>query len=82
MVEDQKGAVGRLTDGTGVSPLTANKLIKDAAADFLLALPAALIAVGITGVPQDTQTGLVAIIAIVGVLVRAAYRAALRWATT
>ena len=80
---DQKAVVGNaLTDGTGVSPLTLPKLVKDAVADFLLALPAALLAVNITAIPQDEKTAMVAVIAIGGVAVKAIYRAALRWATS
>jgi hypothetical protein len=71
-----------LTDGTGVSPFTVPKLIKDAVADFLLALPAALIVAGVTDVPQDTKAAMVAGFAIIGVAVKVFYRAALRWATT
>ncbi len=77
-----KATVGNaLTDGTGVSPLTLAKLVKDAVADFLLALPAALIVAGVTDVPQDTKTAMVAGFAVIGVAVKALYRVALRWAT-
>lgn len=71
-----------LTDGTGVSPITLLKLIKDALADFLLALPGALIVAGVTDVPQDTKALMVATFAVIGVAVKALYRVALRWSTT
>ncbi len=78
-----KATIGNaLTDGTGVSPLTLPKFVKDAVADFLLALPAALIVAGVTDVPQDTKGAMVAGFAIIGVAVKALYRAALRWSTT
>lgn len=71
-----------LTDGTGVSPITWPKLLKDFVADFLLSVPAALLAAGIVDVPTDQKGVMVAVIAVGGALVKAAYRAALRWATS
>lgn len=80
--ETKPTIAGALTDGTGVSPLTVPKMVKDAVADFLLALPAALLAANITDIPQDSKGLMVAVVAVGGVLVKAVYRAALRWATT
>lgn len=77
-----KGLGATLTDGTGISPLTGSKFLKDAVLDFLLALPAALLVAGVTDLPQDEKGFMVAGFAIVGVAVKAAYRAALRWANT
>jgi hypothetical protein len=82
-VNTTKANIGAaLTDGTGVSPLTGAKFLKDAVADFLLSLPAALIVAGVTDVPQDTKGLMIAGFAVIGVLVKAGYRAALRWATS
>lgn len=73
-------AVDALTDDTGISKLTAKKIVKDAVTDFLLSLPAALIIAGISDVPQDSKTFMVAGFATIGVAVKVVYRAALRWA--
>ena len=71
-----------LTDGTGVSAITLQKVVKDAVADFLLSLPPALLAVNIVAIPQD-QAGLVTVAWAVGnVVVKVVYRTGLRWATT
>jgi hypothetical protein len=71
-----------LTDGTGVSPITVKKFVKDFVADALMGIPPALLAVGVTGVPQDQAALLTAIVAIGGAVVGALYRAALRWSTS
>lgn len=79
----KKGTLGAaLTDTTGVSPITPGKLAKDAIADALLALPGALIAANIVNVPTDEKTAMTAAVVIIGVVIKALYRAALRWATT
>ena len=79
------GTVSSLTDGTGVSPGTWTKFIKDFVADFLLTAAAGLGA----GVTLDTfDLGSIiaapdlAGIAIGGALIRALFRAVLRWAQT
>ena len=76
------GISGALTDGTGVSPLTAPKFIKDFVADVLLSGAAALAAAQIVDVGGAIQTPQVAAFAVAGAVIRALYRAALRWATT
>jgi hypothetical protein len=76
------GAGQALTDGTGVSPLSWRKLIKDFIADALITAAAALATASIAGVPTDEQGWLVAATAIGTAILKAAYRAALRWATT
>jgi hypothetical protein len=78
----QGSVVGALTDGSGVSPFTPQKFIKDFVADFLISAAAALVAVQVTDVGQVVQTPQVALFAILGAAIRAGYRAALRWATT
>ena len=71
-----------LTDGTGVSQLTASKVTKDFVADVLLSGAAALAAAQVIDIGSAIQNQQVAAFAIIGAVVRAAYRAALRWATT
>lgn len=74
-----------LTDGTGVAPITGIKVLKDLVLDFLLTGASALGA-GATLEALDIGTVLtapdVAVIGIVGALVKALYRAALRWASS
>lgn len=79
---DQTGAVGTLTDGTGVSKITTTKFVKDFVADVLLSGAAALAAAQIVDVGSAIQTPEVAAFAVAGAVIRAAYRAVLRWATT
>lgn len=74
--------VGVLTDGTGVSPVGVTKLVKDFVADVLLSGAAALAAAQIIDVGSAIDQPQVAAFAVVGAVVRAAYRAILRWATT
>ena len=78
----QTGLVSTLTDGTGISRFTASKFVKDFVADVLLSGAAALAAAQILDVGSAIQTPDVAAFALTGAVVRAAYRAILRWATT
>lgn len=71
-----------LTDGTGISRITGSKVLKDFVADALMGIPPALLAVGVTNVPQDQAQLIVAIVAIGGAIIGALYRAGLRWATS
>lgn len=81
-MDEQTGVTGTLTDGTGVSPLTGTKLIKDFVADFLITLAATLgagaglDALDIGGIVEAPN---MAGIAILGAFLRAGYRAILRW---
>lgn len=76
-------AVGQaLTDNTGVSSLTVPKLVKDLIADILLSGAAALAAVQIVNLDQAAQQPTVVSFALGGAVIRAVYRAALKWATT
>ena len=79
---DTTGATGTLTDGTGVSPITLTKLIKDFVADFLLTAAAALAAVQVMDLGAAVQAPEAAGFAIAGAAIRAAYRIILRWAQT
>lgn len=79
---DQNRAVGFLTDGTGVSPFNWTKFLKDFVADVLLSGAAALVAVSVMDVGTAIAQPQVAAFAIAGAVIRAAYRAILRWATT
>jgi len=76
---DQTGVVGTLTDGTGVSPITWTKFLKDFVADFLMSAAAALTAAQIIDFGSAIQGQETATFAIAGALIRAAYRAVLRW---
>ena len=78
----QTGVVSALTDGTGISALTASKFVKDFIADVLLSGAAALAAAQIVDVGSAVQTPDVVAFALAGAVIRAAYRAVLRWATT
>lgn len=79
---DQTGVTGVLTDGTGVSPLTAPKFVKDFVADVLLSGAAALATAQILDLGAAVAAPQVAAFAVAGAVIRAAYRAALRWATS
>lgn len=82
VIPSQPRVVSALTDGTGVSAFTASKFVKDFIADVLLSGAAALAAVQIVDFGSAVATPQVAAFALVGAVVRAAYRAVLRWATT
>ena len=80
MPDTSAGSV--LTDGTGVSPITASKLVKDFVADFLLAAAAALATAQIIGLEGVVKAPETAAFAVGGALIRSVYRIALRWATS
>jgi len=82
VIPEQGKVIGVLTDGTGVSPFTITKLVKDFIADVLLSGAAALAAVQIVNVGAAIQTPDVVAFALAGAVIRAGYRAVLRWATT
>lgn len=73
---------GTLTDGTGVSPSTTQKFLKDFVADALLTAAAALTAAQIVAIPTDQQGAWTAAMAIGGAVIHAAYRSVLRWASS
>lgn len=77
-----QGAVSTLTDGTGISRITGSKVLKDAVLDFLLALPAALVAINIGSLEAATVAPIAVIFAVGDVILRVVYRALLRWAQT
>lgn len=76
------GVTKTLTDGTGVSALTVTKVVKDFVADVLLSGAAALAAVQIMDVGSAVAAPQVVGFALAGAVIRAGYRAVLRWATT
>lgn len=82
VIPEQGSVVGTLTDGTGISAFTATKFVKDFIADVLLSGAAALAAAQIVDVGSAINTPDVAAFALAGAVIRAAYRAVLRWATT
>lgn len=74
-----------LTDGTGVSPLTFTKYVKDFIADFLMTAAAAVTTIPLAsafGVPTTDAEFQIVAVAVLGALIRAGYRTVLRWATT
>lgn len=71
-----------LTDGTGVSRLTTSKVLKDFVADCLLGGAAALVAAQVVDIGSAVASPQVAAFAVTGAVVRALYRAGLRWATS
>ena len=71
-----------LTDGTGVSRLTSSKVVKDLVADILLSAAAALVAVNVVSLDGAVAQPTIAAFAVGGAVIRAFYRAALRWATS
>ena len=76
------GVVSTLTDGTGISAFTASKFVKDFVADVLLSGAAALGAAQILDLGSAVAAPQVAAFALAGAVIRAAYRAILRWATS
>jgi len=81
-IPPQGAVVAALTDGTGVSSITATKFVKDFVADVLLSGAAALAATQIIDVGGAVDQPQLVAFALAGAVIRAAYRAALRWATT
>ena len=71
-----------LTDGTGVSALTSSKVLKDLVADMLLGGAAALVASQVVDVGTAINQPQVVAFALTGAIIRALYRAGLRWATS
>lgn len=71
-----------LTDGTGISSITAIKFAKDFIADALISGAAALATVQIVSLDQAAAQPTVVVFAIGGAIIHAAYRAALKWATS
>lgn len=80
MPETTTGLSGALTDGTGVSPITVPKVIKDIILDALLSIPVALIAVNVNNLETALAAPMVIAIAVGDSLIRVLYRAALKWA--
>jgi len=76
------GLVSTLTDGTGISAFTASKAVKDFVADVLLSGAAALAAVQVLDFGAAIDQPQIVAFALAGALIRAAYRAVLRWATS
>ena len=76
------GVVSTLTDGTGISAITTSKFVKDFIADVLLSGAAALAAAQVLDIGSVIDQPQVAAFALAGAVIRAAYRAILRWATS
>jgi len=81
-IPPQNRILGFLTDGTGISSITASKVFKDFVADVLMSGAAALIAVNVTSVDSAIAAPAVVVTALAGAIIGAAYRVVLRWATT
>lgn len=74
-----------LTDGTGMSPITGIKLVKDFVLDFLVTVAAGLGAgAGLEALDLGTVISApdLAGIAVASALIKALYRSALRWASS
>lgn len=82
MTQNSGGVGSALTDGTGVSSLTASKVVKDFVADFLLSGAAALATAQIMSLNDALAAPQLAAFAVAGALIRVAYRAVLKWATS
>lgn len=80
MPDTSIGAV--LTDQTGVSKITTSKVVKDLVADVLLSAAAALVAVNVVSLDGAIAQPTVAAFALGGAVIRALYRAGLKWATS
>ena len=79
-LENAGGVTGTLTDGTGISQITAPKWVKDLVLDLLLALPAVFIGLNIADLNTAlTVPGAVAV-GLADAVIRWLYRAAIRWA--
>ncbi len=78
----ETGAVGALTDGTGISSLTASKFFKDFVVDLLLSGAAALSAAQIMSIGSALDAPQTAAFAVAGATIRVIYRAVLKWAST
>lgn len=82
MAETTAGVTGALTDGTGVSKMSAEKVIKDIVFDFIVTALAALGAgAGADALDLNVIIGApeAAGVALAGALLRTLIRAAIRW---
>lgn len=79
-MENQTGVSGTLTDGTGVSPITAPKWVKDLVLDLLLSLPAVFVGLNIADLETAMAMPIAVAISLADAVIRWLYRAALRWA--
>jgi hypothetical protein len=82
MAAGSTGVVSTLTDGTGVSKIDATKLVKDFVADALLSGAAALTGLQVLDFGAAVDQPKVVAFALAGAVIRALYRATLRWATS
>ena len=79
------GVAGALTDGTGVSPMTGEKIVKDLVFDFIVT---GLAALGFGAGADAFDLGVIigapeaAGVALVGAALRVLIRAALRWSSS
>lgn len=70
-----------LTDGTGVSALTASKFVKDLVVDFLIGFTASVGSIELFSIPTDGTGQSALILGAANALFKAVYRALLRWAS-
>ncbi len=71
---EQTGVTGTLTDGTGVSNFTVNKVVKDLFIDFVKTLAAVLVANGIVDVNHALNDPKSLLIAGIGAAISTGYR--------
>lgn len=85
MAAEVTGGSGALTDGTGVSPMTSTKVIKDLVFDFMLSAGAALgtdITFEALNLGDIIQGPEAAALGIAGAAIRTLARAIIRWTQT
>lgn len=80
MPDTQVGSV--LTDGTGASPITLKKLVKDFIADFLITLSSGFAVVNVGNLQDALAAPQVVAIAVGSAAIAAGYRILLRWSTS
>lgn len=80
MVDGTTGVSGALTDGTGISRLTASKVFKDFVLDLCLSGSAALVVANIPDVGSAINQPNAVAFALVGSTIRVIFRFVVRWA--
>lgn len=79
---DTTGISGTLTDGTGISKFTLPKIVKDAALDFLLTVPAVFVGLQVVNVEQALSAPIAVGLGVADAAIRVVYRAALKYFQT
>lgn len=80
MADTTAGVTGALTDGTGISKLTASKVFKDFVLDLCLSGASAIAVVNIVSVGDAVAQPMVVATALIGSTIRVVFRFVVRWA--